>query len=80
VISLVVRDLIALLFAGLILGLPLALGATYWLESFLFGVKPLDPVALTGAVLLVSAIAVLAGYVPAHRAAKIEPMLALRHE
>ncbi|MGI9073544.1 MAG: ADOP family duplicated permease [Bryobacteraceae bacterium] len=80
VISLVLRDLAVVLVAGLFLGLPLALGATRWLQSFLFGVKPLDPVALTGSVLLIGAIALLAGYLPAQRAAKIDPMRALRHE
>jgi macrolide transport system ATP-binding/permease protein len=80
IISLVLRDLTVVLVAGIFLGLPFALGATRWLQSFLFGVKPLDPVALTGSVLLIGAIALLAGYLPAQRAAKIDPMRALRHD
>jgi predicted permease len=80
VISLVLRDLVAVLLIGLTLGLPFALGATRWLESFLFGVKPLDPLSLIGSVLLIGAITLLAGYLPAQRAAKIDPMRALRHE
>jgi predicted permease len=80
VISLVLRDLVFVLVAGLLLGLPFTFGATRWLESFLFGVRPLDPLALSGSVLLICAIALFAGYLPARRAAKIEPMRALRHE
>jgi predicted permease len=80
VISLVLRDLVFVLLAGLLLGLPFALGATRWLQSFLFGVRPLDPWALSAAVLLICAIALLAGYLPARRAAKIEPTRALRYE
>jgi ABC-type antimicrobial peptide transport system permease subunit len=80
VISLVLRDLVLVLFAGLLLGLPFAFGATCWLESFLFGVRPLDPMALSVSVLLIAGIALLAGYLPARRAANIDPMQALRHE
>ena len=80
VITLVLKDLAAVLVAGLMLGLPFAIGATRWLESFLFGVKPLDPPALVGSILLIGGIALFAGYLPAHRAARIDPMLALRNE
>ncbi len=80
VISLVLRDLVFVLIAGLLLGLPFAFGATHWLESFLFGVRPLDPLALSASVLLIAGIALLAGFLPARRAAKIDPMRALRHE
>ena len=80
VISLVLRDLLFTVLAGLILGLPFTLAATRSLESFLFGIKPLDPLALSGAVLLIAAISLFAGYLPAHRAARIDPMRALRHE
>ena len=80
VISLVLRDLVFVLLAGLLLGLPFALGATRWIESFLFGVRPLDTLALSASVLLIAGIALLAGYLPARRAAKIDPMRALRHE
>ena len=65
---------------GLIAGLPITLGGTRWLKSFLFGVQPADPFALAASVILIVGIALLAGYLPAHRAAKIDPMRALRHE
>ncbi len=80
VIALVLRDLVFVLLAGLLFGLPFALGATRWLEGFLFGVRPLDPLALLTSLLLIAGIALLAGYLPARRAAKIDPMRALRHE
>lgn len=80
VISFVLRDLTLVLLSGLCIGLPVALGATRWLQSFLFGVKPLDPIALTGSLLLIGVISLLAGFLPARRAAKIDPMRALRHE
>jgi ABC-type antimicrobial peptide transport system permease subunit len=80
VISLVLRDLTLVLLAGLCFGLPFALGATRSLQSFLFGVKPLDPIALIGSLLLIAVIALLAGFLPAQRAAKVDPMRALRHE
>ena len=80
VISLVLGDLMAVLLIGLIIGLPFAWGATRWLESFLFDVKPLDPLSLVGSIVLIGGIAVLAGYLPARRAARIDPMLALRHQ
>ena len=80
VLWLVLRDLVSVLLAGLLLGFPFAFGAARWLESFLFGVPPLDPLALLSSVSLIAAIALFAGYLPARRAAKIDPMRALRHE
>lgn len=80
VVSLVLRDLFFTILAGLLLGLPFALAATRSLESFLFGVKPLDPLALAAAILLIAALSLLAGYLPARRATKIDPIRALRHE
>ena len=80
VVSLVLRDLVLMLDVGVVVGLPFAFGASRWLQNFLFGVKQLDPFALGGAVLLIASIALLAGYVPAQRATRIQPMLALKHE
>lgn len=80
VVSLVLGNLVLVVLTGLLLGLPFAFGAARWLESFLFGVRPFDPLALSGSVLLIAGIALLAGYLPAQRAAKIDPMRALRHE
>ena len=80
VIWLVLRDSLVLIAVGLVFGLPLALSGTRWIKSFLFGVEQIDPLAITAAVLLIVVLALLAGYLPARRAARIDPMRALRHE
>ncbi len=80
VVWMVLRDSLVLIALGLLVGLPLALAATSWLKSFLFGVRDADPLALAASIVLILALALLAGYLPARRAAKIDPMRALRHE
>jgi predicted permease len=80
VMSLVLQDLVPVMFVGLLLGLLLAFVGTRSLESFLFGVKPVDPLALVVSVMLIGFVAILAAYLPATRAAKVDPMLALRNE
>jgi len=65
---------------GVAIGLPLALAVTQLMRSVFFGIKPYDPLTVTGSVLLLLAIAVLAAWIPARRAAKIDPMEALRYE
>jgi ABC-type antimicrobial peptide transport system permease subunit len=74
------RDSLILAAVGVVVGLPLALSGTRWLKSFLYGVPGTDPLAIAFALLLISALALLAGYLPARSAAKIDPMRALRHE
>jgi ABC-type antimicrobial peptide transport system permease subunit len=80
VIWIVLREVLALSAAGLAIGSAIAWGTAHFVASFLFGVKPNDPVAfaLSAAVLMVCALA--AGYTPAWRASCIDPMVALRHE
>jgi ABC-type antimicrobial peptide transport system permease subunit len=64
----------------LAIGVPVAFGTSKLVASFLFGMKPNDPLAVSAAVAILVGAAVLAGYAPARRAAKIDPMVALRHE
>jgi putative ABC transport system permease protein len=66
--------------AGLAFGLVGALGLTRLLSSMLYEVHPTDPMSFTGVSLLLAAVALLASYIPARRAAKVEPMTALRCE
>ena len=80
VIWMVLRQVFVLAVAGLAIGLPVALATSKLVESFLFGMKPDDPLAITAAVTVLIAAAVVAGYAPARRASKIDPMVALRHE
>jgi predicted permease len=65
---------------GITAGLIASLGLTHFLSSLLYDVKPLDAAAILGAVLVLLACAALAGWLPAHRAASIDPMQALRTE
>ncbi len=71
-----------LVFAGLgvALGLAGSLAATRLLTSMLFEVKPGDPLTYVGAAMLMGVIALVASYIPARRAANVDPMIALRHE
>lgn len=80
VVWMVLRSVMLMIIVGLGLSVPIALGTSKFFESFLFDMKPNDPVALTAAVAILLACGILAGYAPARRAARIEPMVALRHE
>jgi len=80
VVTLVVRQGLALTLSGVALGLAGALALSRMLEGMLFEVNATDPATFTGVTVLLTAVALLACYFPARRAARIDPMLALRHE
>jgi len=80
VVWIVLREILVVAGVGLAISVPVALGASRFVESLLFGMKPNDPLALTLAVVILLAAALFAGYVPARRASRIDPMTALRHE
>ncbi|MFP5260892.1 MAG: ABC transporter permease [Blastocatellia bacterium] len=65
---------------GIVIGLLVALGVTRLMASFLYGVQAIDPVTFAGVALLLVVVALLACYVPARRAARIDPIIALRYE
>jgi len=65
---------------GVVLGLALSFAATRLLASLLFEIKPIDPVTLSFAAALVILVTLVASYFPAHRASRVHPMIALRHE
>jgi macrolide transport system ATP-binding/permease protein len=80
VVRMVLRQVLALAVIGLAIGVPAAFSASKLIASFLFGMKPNDPLALSAAAAILLTAALLAGYAPARRASRIDPMAALRHE
>jgi predicted permease len=80
VLWMVLREVLGLVAMGIAAGVPLAAGASRLVESLLFGIAPFDPPAIGAAAVAMTAVALFAGYLPARRATKIEPMAALRYE
>jgi predicted permease len=78
VVSMVLRGALWQILFGLALGIPAALAAGHWMKSLLYDVGSYDPLALAGATLVLGVCALAAGFIPARRAASIEPMKALR--
>ena len=80
VLRLVLGDGARMTFVGLGIGVIAALALTRLISSMLFGIKPTDPLTFFGVALLLCGIALLACYVPAHRAMRVDPTVALRYE
>ncbi|MHC4072115.1 MAG: FtsX-like permease family protein [Planctomycetota bacterium] len=80
IISMVLREGILLTLTGLLVGLLLSLAAARLIGSLLYGITPVDPVSIVVTVALLGAASMLASYIPARRAARIDPMAALRYE
>jgi ABC-type antimicrobial peptide transport system permease subunit len=80
IVWMVLREVLVLAAVGLAVGFAAVLETTAFLKSFLFGLKPNDPLTLAAAAAILIVCAILAGYTPASRASRIDPMAALRHE
>ena len=80
VVKMILGEAGMLTVAGLVIGTGLALGAAQAAKSLLYGLKPRDPLTLVMAIVLLSAVATLASFLPAHRASKLDPLTALRYE
>jgi ABC-type antimicrobial peptide transport system permease subunit len=74
------HDVLILLAAGLAAGICLALGATRVLGSLLFGLRPQDFATMIMSAAMLAAVSLAAGYVAARRAARLDPLSALRHD
>jgi predicted permease len=80
VLWMVLGEVAAMAAAGIVLGLPIAIGLSRFVASQLYGLSPTDPITLAVATVILGSVAMLAGYMPARRATRVDPMLALRYE
>jgi predicted permease len=80
ILTMVLRETLTLAMIGLALGVPASLAASRLLGHMLFNISASDPVTLIAVAVALCAVAVIAGYVPARRAVRIDPLRALRHE
>lgn len=80
IMALVMRDVIRLIAGGLAAGLPATFVIRHFIGSLLFGVAPGDPRTLAGSLIILVAVALFAGFLPARRASRIDPMSAVRAE
>jgi putative ABC transport system permease protein len=80
VLGLVVREAMSVVLIGLAIGAIGGLALSRFLASELFGVKPDDPLIFAGVTFVLAGVALAASYLPAHRATRVDPMVALRHE
>ena len=76
----VLRSAILLVLIGVVIGIPMILVTSRLIRSYLFGIRPYDPVTVIGAAFLLILVSIAAVWLPARRAAKIDPMEALRYE
>ena len=80
VIWLVMREVLLLLGIGLVIGVPAAMGLGGYVGSQLYGIKGHDPAIAIWTVVLLAFVSAIAGFIPAQRASRIDPILALRYE
>jgi ABC-type antimicrobial peptide transport system permease subunit len=80
VLGMVLRESLLLVLAGIAIGVPLALAASRLISGLLFGVSATDPATISLASVLMIVVAALAALLPARRAARVDPMVALRYE
>jgi ABC-type antimicrobial peptide transport system permease subunit len=80
VLTLVMREAMLLVIIGIAAGIPLAMLSTRLINSMLFGLQNTDPLSLAVVVIVLAAVGALASVIPARRATKVDPMVALRYE
>jgi predicted permease len=79
-LKLVLREVAILTVAGVLIAIPVSLAITRLVRSVLYGIVPSDPLSIAAAVILLASVALLAGYIPAERATRVDPLTALRYE
>lgn len=80
ILSLIIRHGLVLTVIGLIIGLGIAFGAARLLSSLLYGIAPTDPTTFVGVAVVLGTVTILACYLPARRAMRVDPIVALRYE
>ena len=80
VLRLVMRESMILVAIGVAIGLAIALGASRFVATLLFGLPPTDPASLAAAIAVMVLVSAFAGYLPARRASRVDPMVALHYE
>ena len=80
ILWLVLRESLLLVLIGAAIGVPLVFAAGKWISSLLFGLQPADALTLASAIALMVVVGVFASYIPARRAMRVDPMVALTHE
>ena len=80
VLQLVMRESMILVVTGVLLGVAGAVAASRLIASLLFGLAPVDPATMGGAVVVMVLLSAIAGYLPARRASRVDPMVSLRYE
>ena len=78
--GMILRESTTLALAGIVAGVAAALLLTHLVKSMLYGIQPWDPPTLAGGVVILMIVALAASWIPARRAARVQPMDALRHE
>jgi predicted permease len=76
----VLREILTLVSIGVVIGVPSTLAGDRLVSKMLFGLKPTDPATLVSATVILLTVAAIAGYLPARRASRVDPMVALRYE
>jgi ABC-type antimicrobial peptide transport system permease subunit len=80
VLRLVMRESMVLVVIGIVVGLAVAAGASHYIATLLYGLPPRDPMSLVLAVAVMIVVSAIAGYLPARRASRVDPMVALHYE